>query len=657
MRIVSVPLTVVLFLLTGCGQPDVPPPVAPDSNEWLPPSAAAQATPLIGRDPCANHEPLRQAFFGDLHTHTAISLDAMGRGGFQTPDDAYRFAKGETLSLSAVDGVQRVAQIERPLDFAAVTDHAEWMGETLACSDPTSTTFASEICTHARAGNFQPLATAPRSRGRLTELCGADASQCRAGIASAWEDTQAAAERHYDRSSTCTFTTLLGWEYTRAPERSMTHRNIILRNEVTPELPIASIDAPTPEEMWTKLKERCNDNATGCEAISIPHNPNISNGQMFTLNFGNEDPESQRDYLMLRREMEPLVEMMQAKGASECRRGMWQVEGDDDPLCDFEQGRFIDNAPPEDCETGTGTGATAGEGCQSRLDFARYALIEGLAQEERIGINPYQFGFIASTDGHNGAPGDTDENQYQGHNSNDDSDLAQRLDNPAYVPHRLRNPGGLVGVWAEQNARDSIFDALRRREVFGTSGTRIRVRFFGGWDLPELCASNEMIADAYASGVPMGETLPTGAYDQSPMFFVSALADAGAPERAATPLQRIQIIKGWHPGDGVFEQRVFDVAGDPDNGADVSRETCARSGSGAASLCTVWRDPDFDPTQSAVYYARVVENPSCRWNAFQCAESAAPDRPAACRDPHTPWKIQERAWTSPIWYSARSDAS
>ena len=622
---------------------------ASEPSEWAPVSRSAAPAPLAQRLPCAENSPLRRALFGDLHTHTALSLDALGRGGFQSPDDAYRFAKGEQIDLSSVQGQTRTARLDRPLDFAAVTDHAEWMGETVVCTDTASPAYDESVCDGIRSGDFEAFRQAERVGGRPASICGPGAGDCRGGLASGWQETVAAAERHYDRSSACAFTTFIGWEYTRAPQQSMTHRNIILRNEIGPELPISSIDAPTPEAMWKKLKARCNDNGSGCEAISIPHNSNISNGQMFAVDWQKMDLEAQRSYARLQHDMEPLIEMMQAKGASECRRGLWKVQGGDDAFCDFEQARFIENRPPPDCNAGSGAGALRGEGCQSRLDFARYALIEGLAQEERLGINPYQFGFIASTDGHNGAPGDTDEYGFQGHNSNDDSDLVRRLTNDSYVPHRLRNPGGLVGVWAEENSRDAVFDALKRREVFGTSGTRIQVRFFGGWALPDLCASSEMVADAYRAGIPMGQTLPARR-SHAPMFFVNALADPGSSVRSGTPLQRIQIVKGWHGKDGIFHERVFEAAGQADNGADVSRNTCAIEGPGATSLCSVWQDPEFDSAQSAVYYARVIENPSCRWNAWQCSALPAGDRPKECAAPNIPWKIQERAWTSPIWY-------
>ncbi len=657
-------IAVATLVALGCGpaaEPvgdPQPSPASPQrvSHEWTPPSAPAQPADLVPREPCAHLNPLRQAFFGDLHTHTAFSLDALGRGGFQTPDDAYRFAQGDEIGLSAVDGAPRTARLDRPLDFAAVTDHSEWLGEVTVCTDPAASAYDETVCRGLRPG-FTPEDRAawqndPRVGQRPSTICGEDGSRCRDGLVTAWSETVAAAERHYDRSSDCNFTTFLGWEYTRAPERSMTHRNIILRNEIAPELPISWIDAAYPEEMWAKLKERCNDNGSGCEALSIPHNPNISNGRMFTLDWGGQSIAEQRAYAALRVEMEPLLEMMQAKGASECRPGMWGVVGGEDELCDFEQARFIDNRPPPDCQDGTGARALSGEGCQSRLDFARYALIEGLAQEERMGVNPFQFGFIASTDGHNGAPGDTDEYDFQGHNSNDDSNLERRLTTSSYVPHRRRNPGGLVGVWAEENSRDAVFDALKRRETFGTSGTRIQVRLFGGWELPDLCASPDMIAAAYLAGVPMGEVLPSEGASEAPMFFVTALADPGTSDHPGTPLQRIQIVKGWVGDDGQFYERVYDVAGDPDNGADVSRETCELRGDGSGSLCTVWSDPEFDAARAAVYYARVLENPSCRWNAWECSALPEPDRPPQCADPNISWTIQERAWSSPIWYRA-----
>jgi hypothetical protein len=213
------------------------------------------------------------------------------------------------------------------------------------------------------------------------------------------------------------------------------------------------------------------------------------------------------------------------------------------------------------------------------------------------------------------------------------------------------NPGGVAGLWAEENTRESLFAAMQRREAFGTSGPRIVPRFFGGWSYSEnLCQDTAFVEAGYQGGVPMGGTLPTPASDQhSPVFAVSALRD---PSAAGGSLQRIQIIKGWMDDQGVMQQEIFDVAGDPSQEVSVDLETCEAHGSGHASLCGVWRDPTFDSKRSAMYYARVLENPSCRWSVYQCNSLPEEKRPESCSDPTLPKIIQERAWTSPIWYQA-----
>ena len=653
------------LLLFAC----VPMTLGPGMQFWAVPIQPAQAQPLAPREECVGRDPLRTAYFGDLHVHTAFSMDARVGGLVAKPDDAYRFARGEAIGLPPLDvnGVGlRTAQLERPLDFAAVTDHAEWLGETSLCTRPGSPSYDSRGCRIFR-GDEDSLPAGPAALGarmmgvatadgRPEEVCGPDSSWCRSEVESVWEQTRAAAERAYDRTSACEFTSFLAWEYSGTPGRSKVHRNVILRNEIAPELPISWLDEPEPAGLWRRLKELCIDTDSGCDALAIPHNPNLSNGRMFTATYGDLSIAEQQSQAALRAEIEPLVEMMQIKGESECRNGMFHVVGGADELCDFEKIRSGLSPEPEDCGEGYGSGAIMGQGCISRLDFVRYALIEGLREEARIEVNPYRFGFIGSTDTHNATPGDVEEYSYVGNDGLEDETTALRLSPNrtfAGVAKLQSNPGGLMGVWAEENSRDALFDAMRRRETFATSGPRIMPRLFGGWGYADdLCDSAEMTAQSYAGGIPMGGELPERPPDaKAPAFAVSALRDAGTKARPGTLLQRIQIIKGWVGEDGRFNQAIHDVAGSADNGASVDPLTCEARGPGVDSLCNVWRDPDFDPEQAAVYYARVLENPSCRWQARECVSLPEEARPAGSDDPQVPRFIQERAWTSPIWYS------
>ena len=633
-------------------------------QDWQPPGGPATVAASPPGPRCAHYSETRSAFFGDLHVHTTLSLDAFGRGGLQTPDDAYRFAKGEPIALTPVDAdgrPSRMATIDRPLDFAAVTDHAEWIGELESCRSPESPAYDSLDCQLMRGRpntNQSPEGDALIRRvlsGEIREpggVCGADASLCREYAGHAWRRTVAAAEAHQDRTEACAFTAFNAWEFTAAPGRSKVHRNVILRNDSVPELPISWAEESQPEGLWKKLEARCNDTGTGCEAITIPHNPNISNGRMFTVTYKDRPLSAQRARAELQRRLEPLVEMIQAKGESECRTGMWNVLGGEDELCGFEKVRYTaEGARPEDCEESFGSGALAGVGCQSRLDFVRYGLIEGLREYARIGVNPYRLGFIGSTDTHNGTPGAVEEYNYFGHNSQVDDTLEKRLTTPAYAPHPLRNPGGLIGVWAEENSRDALFDAMKRRETFATSGVRIQPRLFAGPDLPDsLCGDADAVAEAYRSGVPMGGALdPDGVGGDGPVFFASALRDPGTDMDAGAGLQRIQMIKGEVDASGLFRETVIDLATDAGPAVEVDAD-CTPSRQGAHALCSVWRDPAWNPARPAVYYARVLEQPSCRWHARQCAALPPEERPDACSDNALPRTVQERAWTSAIWY-------
>ena len=638
-----------------------------ETDAWTPPPEPAAPTALLPRAPCDQRTPERRALFGDLHLHTALSMDAYALGTRTSPDDAYAFARGHPIPIYGGAGGEagKTIQIDRPLDFAAVTDHAEWMAEVALCTDPGSASYSSTGCAIFRGEEDSLLAQILGAKGfrariaglieiggRRDDVCGADQSLCRGELKTVWGNVQAAAERWYDRSARCAFTTFNAWEYSRSPQSTKIHRNIILRNEITPELPISALETPSEIDMRRQLLEQCNDSGSGCDAIAIPHNPNLSNGQLFRAEYAGLPLASQQAEAAIRARLEPVVEMMQIKGESECRNGMFGVIGGEDELCDFEKIRDFGQPELSDCGEGQGKGAQAGKGCTSRNDYVRYALVDGLREKTRLGVNPYQFGFIGSTDAHTSAPGAVSEYERPYKYGATAKQSLTVNGRPRAVA--FQNPGGIAGVWAEENTRDAIFDALKRRETFATSGPRITPRFFAGWEIPEsLCRSEQLAQDAYALGVPMGGVLPQRTTNQqSPRFLVAAHADPGTADAPGHPLQRLQIIKGWVGQDGQFHQQVIDIAGNADNGASVDPVSCETTGTGFASLCGVWTDPSFDASQDAVYYARAVENPSCRWSTRQCLLLPENERPDGCSNPRIPRTIQERAWTAPIWYDA-----
>ena len=658
----TVPLLWILAL--ACSPPEDSSPVTEAAEEVRAPEPGRYNEE---REPCAARFPLRKAFFGELHVHTQLSMDAFGWDVRGTPDDAYRFARGEVISLAPLDAQgrgMRSAQLERPLDFAAITDHAAFLGEVSLCTRSDSPVYDSPRCRVARGEVIEGLPSGLSALlngpigdvwkvGHEPGLCGEGGVRCREETSSVWAEIQAAAERWDDRSSRCEFTAFHAYEYTATPDLSKVHRNVIFRNANVPALPISWLDEPTITGLWRALRAQCLEAGIGCDVLTIPHNSNLSNGRVFTVGYRNESMDEQRAQARLQSELEPLVEIMQIKGDSECRNGMVGVVGGADELCDFEKIWSLTD-PLEDCGEGTGKGALARRGCVSRRDFVRYALVEGLREEGRIGVNPYKLGIIASTDAHNTNPGDAEEYSYSGWGGTLDDSFEARLEGSfAGFSNSLVSPGGVVGVWAEENSRDSLFDAMQRRETFGTSGPRMTSRFFGGWSFPEnLCESADLVERGYAEGVSMGGDLPEPpAGAAAPTFAVAALRDPGTPEHPGGLLQRAQVIKGWSDEEGQFHQAVYDVAGEKDNGAGVDLDTCTPTGPGASSLCAVWTDPDFDPDQRAVYYARVVENPSCRWNQHQCVAAPAAARPARCDDPDLLKVIQERLWTSPIWYT------
>jgi hypothetical protein len=647
------------------------PPAATERKSPRPPAISdALVRYSEAREACADRSAYRKALFGDLHVHTAYSFDAYFYGVRTYPEDAYRFAKGEEIPFPPPDEegrMTRTIRIDRPLDFVAVTDHAEFLGDWQLCAAAQSPSYETPFCQAFRDGSetmrYVRVIGDLSPRG-IPEICGEDGSACASAALIPWRRIIEAAEQADDKTSACTFTALVGYEYTGTPYSSNYHRNVIFRNAKVPERPVSYIDAQTDIGLWSRLAATCRA-GEGCEFLTIPHNSNLSNGRLLTPYADLPDAiESRRDYAQSRLRSEPLMEVFQHKGGSECINGLAGVLGEPDELCEFEQVRrwgetrevpsledeaAIRNvvAVTEDCHEGAGSFGMLGVGCVSRNDFYRSALLTGLREQQTLGLNPVKLGAIGSTDTHSSIPGAVSERDWRGHLANEWR-LEDRM-KPGILPTGINgNPGGLAGVWAVENSRDAIFDALRRREVFGTSGPRIAPRFFGGWSYPDdICAAPDMIERAYAGGVPMGGDLSRQERSTAPIFIASANRD---PAPGATPLQKLQIIKGWVDADGVMRYEVHNVAGSIDPDAGVDLETASPYGEGHGSLCAAFRDPDFNPAEPAYYYLRVVENPSPRWSLHACLAFPEAERPPACSDPGVPMVVQELAWTSPIWY-------
>jgi Protein of unknown function (DUF3604) len=613
-------------------------------------SREAPVDPVATADPAVaarEPNPLREAYFGDLHVHTRFSSDAFIFNTRATPDDAYRYAKGE--------GIQHAGGFElklpEPLDFLAVTDHAEYLGVYSSFTDPAGPLSKTALAQRVLAATEPADIRATFQSMRQMRVSGELAKELEGWEPvhrTAWQEVMAAAERH---NAPGEFTTFIGYEYTSAPESQNLHRNVIFRGR-GPELPFSAQHSNNPEDLWAWLDAR---RAEGIEALAIPHNSNGSNGQMFRLETFDGEP-LDAEYAALRMRNEPLVEVTQVKGTSDTH----PMLSPNDEWANFEImtlriATTIPSDPPG--------------------SYVREAYGHGLELEEARGFNPFKFGLIGSSDTHNAAGSFDETNYFSKVGKLDDSGqergsvpldagvvttpsasaprTAQREGGERYTEqyYHMWGASGLAGVWAEENTRESIYDALRRKETFATSGPRMRVRFFAGYDFSDGLASDPgVVAAAYAAGVPMGADLLARGGD-APRFLVMAMRDP-----ASAALQRVQVVKGWLEG-GEAREQVFDVACSdgltpdpgthrcPDNGATVDLTTCAPSiGSGAAELAALWSDPSFAAGQRAFYYVRVLENPTCRWSTWDAVRAGVAPNPALQAT------IQERAWSSPIWY-------
>ena len=624
----------------------------------------------------------RKAYFGDLHVHTTYSFDAYAFATLATPGDAYRFAKGEAIANPA--GFEM--QLARPMDFYAVTDHGMFLGLVKAAADTTtdfsktefaqpyhdlntadnsSTGFFGVLKRLSTFSSFLPQAVAQIKTGAL------DQNEVLTVVRDTWRDTIDAADTFYEPGH---FTTFAAYEYTASTaDMGNLHRNVIFEDtDGLPREPFSRFHSVNPEDLWQWMDDL---RAQGVESLAIPHNSNGSNGQMFKLQDWAGNPMDD-DQARQRIRNEPLVEITQIKGTSETHPNL----SSRDEWADFEIMPYR-----------IATAALS----QLEGSYVRGALLDGLQFEQRGVINPYQFGFIGSSDTHSAASQNNEANFVSklallsgtaeqrgsvprtglaGELSYHGMRLAAKLNRSAMGSGiRIKINGdvysggagptygasGLAAAWAEENTRGSLYRAFRRKEVFATSGPRLQIRFFGGFEFEaDLLTAADAVERAYAQGVTMGgvlnppsPALKAAADGLAPSFLVMASADVDS-----APLQRLQIVKGWVDASGSHEA-VIDIACAggasvnvdtqrcPDNGGAVDISDCSiNAETGAAQLSALWRDPAFTPDQHAFYYARVIENPTCRWSTWDATRAGVAPRP------DLPATIQERAWSSPIHY-------
>jgi len=615
-------LLLLLFVVTTCSENSTTTSEVPQLSS----SSAPETTSTIS----SGYNTERNAYFGDLHVHTMYSFDAFIFGTTSSPDDAYEFAKGGTIIHPAGFDMS----LDTPLDFYGVSDHAFYLGVLRQMADPST-----EISKHPAAAGMSTLGGSDDRGAKFTAIL----QFMRSGRGleindpvirkDAWDDIVASANRHNDPGN---FTAFVAYEYTASgADRGNLHRNVIFRDDIAPELPFSRLDSSNPEDLWAWMD---NNRANGIESLAIPHNSNGSNGSMFMLTDNAGRPIDDA-YANLRMRNEPLVEITQVKGTSDTHPAL----SPNDEWADFEIMPFRIATSLYSEPNGS---------------YVRQAYLNGLKMQAEGGFNPYKLGVIGSSDTHNASYAGDEDDYWSKVGLRDANGVLRgsvplsepRANGELYADTYFNTWGaaGLAGVWAEENTRAAIYDAFRRKETFGTSGTRMKVRFFAGNDLPEL-DDEDLIGKAYGGGVPMGGDLIANAAG-IPSFIAWVAKD---PNSAS--LQRLQIIKGWVE-DGEAQEQVFDVACSdggsvdptshrcPDNGAQVNLLDCSISeGLGAAELKARWQDPSYDPDQHAIYYVRALENPTCRWSTWDAIRAGVAPRP------DLPATIQERIWSSPIW--------
>jgi Protein of unknown function (DUF3604) len=588
-------------------------------------------------------------FFGDTHLHTSFSFDAGAFGARLAPRDAYLFAKGNEVTASSGPRVK----LSRPLDFLVVADHSDGMGffPLLLAGDP-------QILADPQGRKWYEMIQSGKGADAAIDLI---ISFGKGTISkaifpvpgmpayrNAWQETIKAAEEANDPGR---FTAFIGYEWTSNTGGNNLHRNIIFRDngtrasQVEPYTTMQPLGSDNPRDLWKWMTAY--EAKTGGQVLAIAHNGNLSNGRMFPLIESFTGKPIDREYAQTRAHRERLYEVTQIKGDGETHPFL----SPNDEFANYER---WDKGNLDLSEVKTKA--------MLEFEYARAALRNGLKVEKELGVNPYKFGMVGSTDSHTGLTAVEEDNFFGKTTSSEPS--ATRATHPF-----VKNPttgavimgwetvaSGYVGVWATENTREALFDAMQRKEVYATTGPRMVARFFGGWDFePSDAQTRSPAVRGYTKGVPMGGDLTDAPAGKAPTFLVAALKDP-----IGANLDRIQVVKGWLDAKGQTHEKVFDVAWsgsrkpDPSTGklplvgttVDVANATWTNT-IGASELITVWKDPDFDPAQRAFYYARVLEIPTPRWTAYD-AKYFGVKMP-----PEVPMTGQERAYTSPIWYTPR----